>query len=237
MNNLTKDNQILLIIDAAPLDQNLVDYFRQYNFNVKQTTSLCIDGLHSVAAIIIDWDLIKIESTIAHELFRQCSIPVIIISNTRNEEMCVRLLEAGADDFLIKPIVPRELHARISAINRRMQQTISITNPEKEVLKFANWHIYPASRQLFNGQNERFVSKNEFDLLLTFARHPQQILDREFLSHVTNSSVRSPLDRRIDGQISRLRQKIELDYKKPALIKTIRNNGYLFTPRVLSTKM
>ncbi len=166
-------------------------------------------------------------------LFQKHSIPIIIISSAYNEEICVRLLEAGADDFIAKPIHPRELHARICAINRRMQRTIQPINIEKEVLSFATWRIYPSSRQLFDGDKELFLSTKEFDLLLAFVRHPQHILDRDFLSRLTKSSERSALDRRIDGQISRLRQKIEVDAKRPVLIKTIRNNGYLFTPVVL----
>ena len=61
-------------------------------------------------------------------------------------------------------------------------------------------------------------------------------LDREFLLQATKNSDQNPLDRRIDVQISRLRQKIESDAKRPVLIKTIRNGGYLFTSPVVSLK-
>ena len=61
-----------------------------------------------------------------------------------------------------------------------------------------------------------------------------QILDRNFLLQLTKSSNQTPYDRRIDIQISRLRQKIEADSKKPTLIKTVRNGGYIFTATITS---
>lgn len=73
-------------------------------------------------------------------------------------------------------------------------------------------------------------------MLLAFVRQPQRVLGREFLLQLTKNTDLTPFDRRIDVQISRLRQKIEPNAKKPALIKTIRNGGYLFTARVLAVK-
>ena len=69
-------------------------------------------------------------------------------------------------------------------------------------------------------------------MLLTFVQQPLQVLDREQLLLTTKNSDLNPFDRRIDVQISRLRQKIEIDAKKPILIKTIRNGGYMFTAEV-----
>lgn len=69
-----------------------------------------------------------------------------------------------------------------------------------------------------------------------FIKYPQKILDRELLLQLTKHSDLNPLDRRIDVQISRLRQKIECDAKKPILIKTIRNGGYMFTATVTIIK-
>ena len=115
-----------------------------------------------------------------------------------------------------------ELHARICAITRRVQWSTQAVNHEKEVLTFANWRLYPTSRRLFSGHREQPISAKEYDLLLAFVRHPQRILDRDYLSHMTQCSGHRPLDRRIDVQICRLRNKIEVDAKKPVLIKTIR---------------
>ena len=233
------DQKSLLIIDEMIIDNKFQVYFAQFGFYIIQKYELnpYFEGFESLAALLINWSLIKANSTIIDKLYRQYSIPIIIISDTNNEEVCVRMLEAGADDFIIKPINPRELHARIGAITRRVHRTNQPTNnSEKEVILFANWSLYPTSRQLFNGQTEQLLSTKEYDLLLAFLRQPQHILDREFLSQITQCGTLSPLARRIDVQICRLRQKIEVDANKPMLIKTIRNSGYIFTAPVQMIK-
>lgn len=87
-----------------------------------------------------------------------------------------------------------------------------------------------------NTNEELSLSAGEYDLLLTFVQQPQRVLDRELLLHITKNSDLNPFDRRIDVQISRLRQKIEVDAKNPTLIKTIRNGGYMFTAQVTTLK-
>lgn len=114
----------------------------------------------------------------------------------------------------------------------------NLKEQEKEILVFVNWRLYPASRRVFNNENDQelVLSAGEYDLLLTFVQQPQRVLDREHLLQITKNSDLNPFDRRIDVQISRLRQKIEIDAKKPVLIKTIRNGGYMFTAPVTITK-
>ncbi|MDP1603726.1 MAG: response regulator transcription factor [Legionella sp.] len=228
----------LLIIDDAAKDSQLEDYFAKFDYQIIQQANLSQFHLEfEPAALLINSSLIKIDSDIIDLLYHRFPVPLIVISDKENEEMCVRMLEAGADDFLVKPIHPRELHARIGAISRRVQRSLKETEQEKNVYSFANWRLYPASRQLFDeNQQELQLSAGEYDLLLAFVRQPQRVLGREFLLQITKSSDLNPFDRRIDVQISRLRQKIETDAKRPALIKTIRNGGYLFTSPVLSIK-
>lgn len=224
----------LLIIDAISQDTHLQDYFAKFDYQIvyhNHLPSLSFDQ-HPVA-LLINSSLIAHDMGVINRVYHHYPMPIIIISDIKNEELCVQMLEAGADDYLIKPLHPRELHARISAIGRRVQRS----EQEKNVIQFANWRLYPASRQLFNDkQQELLLSAGEYDLLLAFLNRPQRVLDRELLLQMTKNSDFTPFDRRIDVQISRLRQKIELDAKKPILIKTIRNGGYLFTSPVLSFK-
>lgn len=229
----------LLIIDDAPRDEQLVEYFAKFDYQIVQQPDLSQLGKETEppAALLINWSLIQADSSIINNLYHHYPVPLVVISDTADENICVRMLETGADDFLIKPLHPRELHARISAITRRVQRATQEVEQEKEVLIFADWRLYPASRQIFGSDNQELqLSAGEYDLLLAFVRQPQQVLGREFLLQITKNSDLTPFDRRIDVQISRLRQKIETDTKKPALIKTIRNGGYLFTAHVLSVK-
>ncbi|MBA2711642.1 MAG: response regulator transcription factor [Tatlockia sp.] len=229
----------LLIIDDAPWDQQLADYFAKFDYEIVQFQSLAElnDETAPPQALLINRSLFKTDLSILNNLYHRYPVPLLVLSEIKDEDACVQILEAGADDFLVKPLYPRELHARISAISRRVQRSTEMEQ-EKEVMLFADWRLFPASRQIFdrNTNQELQLSAGEYDLLFAFLRQPQQVLGREFLLQITKNSYLNPFDRRIDVQISRLRQKIETDAKKPALIKTIRNGGYLFTARVMSMK-
>ncbi len=236
---MSTHSNYILIIDDAPWDKQLADYFAKFNFEIIQFKSL--DELNKEIdqpqALLINCSLFQTDFSILNNLYHRYPVPLLVISENKDENACVRMLEAGADDFLVKPLYPRELHARISAISRRVQRSTEMEQ-EKEVILFADWRLFPASRQIFNRNTnqELQLSAGEYDLLFAFIRQPQRILGREFLLQITKNSYLNPFDRRIDVQISRLRQKIETDAKKPALIKTIRNGGYLFTSQVISVK-
>ncbi|HAU1754946.1 TPA: response regulator transcription factor [Legionella pneumophila] len=229
----------LLFIDNEPVNEELKDYFEKFNLDIIQQKKLfpihVEKGLPT--AILINWSLLRTEPEAIEQFYNMYPVPLIVINNKPDEESSVAMLEAGADDFMTKPIYPRELHARIGAISRRVIRAQQKVDNGKEVLMFANWRLYPASRQVFGENNEELqLSAGEYDLLLTFVQQPQRVLDREFLLQITKNTDLVPFDRRIDVQISRLRQKIEIDKKKPALIKTIRNGGYMFTARVVTLK-
>ena len=124
-----------------------------------------------------------------------------------------------------------------TAITRRIIRVQQNTAQGKDVLVFANWRLNPASRQVFDKNNQELqLSAGEYDLLFIFVQQPQRILDRDLLLQITKNTGHGPFDRRIDVQISRLRQKIEINAKKPTLIKTIRNGGYMFTSCVVTLK-
>lgn len=229
----------LLVIDRVPVSEEFKDYFAKFNLAVIEQ-----DYIHSLkldnglpTALLINSCMLQNNTDMLSRLYQDYSVPLIIIHDKKDDELCIHLLEMGADDFVIKPLYPRELHARIGAISRRVTRAQQKNSVGKEVLMFTNWRLYPASRQIFGENNQELqLSAGEYDLLFAFVHQPQRVLDREFLLQVTKNSDLNPFDRRIDVQISRLRQKIELDKKKPALIKTIRNGGYIFTPRVVSLR-
>lgn len=232
-------SQYLFHIDTAPVDLKLIDYFSKFNYQFIALTKpeQLSTYTNTPLAILIHADFIKTNPEIINHLYHQYKAPLIVVGEQRDEAVFISALEQGADDFLLKPIHPRELHARIAAISRRVARSMQEVTQEKDVFHFADWRLYPGSHQLFNKENQELsLSSGEYDLLLTFIKHPQQILSRDYLLQVLKNTDFHNLDRRIDVQISRLRQKIEQDSKKPCLIKTIRNGGYLFTPQVLLTK-
>lgn len=164
-------------------------------------------------------------------------IPIIMLTAVTEETDRIIGLELGADDYLTKPFNPRELLARIKAVMRRFEGQAKVESNanttgtiQKEIYQFAGWKLNKTTRHLFSPDNvEITLSSGEYDLLLALVERPQHVLSRDQLLDLTRNRSAGPFDRSIDVQISRLRQKIETDPKKPTLIKTVRGGGYVFT--------
>jgi two-component system OmpR family response regulator len=162
------------------------------------------------------------------------SIPVVLLTAMSAETDRIIGLEIGADDYVTKPFSPRELLARIRAVLRRTQDTSSKDEtPAHSLYEFDGWRLDTIRRVLRNREDVLVdLTAGEFDLLLAFIERPQQVLTRNQLLDLTRGRASAPFDRSIDVQLSRLRRKIEKDPQQPALIKTVRSGGYIFTAPV-----
>jgi two-component system OmpR family response regulator len=168
--------------------------------------------------------------TLCRELRTRSQLPVIMLTILGEETDRILGLEMGADDYLAKPFNPRELLARMKAVLRRSQGAAAPARGAAAALRFAGWRLDRGLRRLESP--ERLVidlTAGEFDLLAAFAEHPQQVLTRDQLLDLTQGRAEAPFDRSIDMQVSRLRRKIEADPCEPALVKTVRGGGYVFT--------
>ncbi|MGF1543213.1 MAG: response regulator [Parvularculaceae bacterium] len=162
--------------------------------------------------------------------------PPIIVASARGDDVDrIVGLEIGADDYLAKPFNPRELSARIRSVLRRVggaPTTIGATAgaaDDAEVYRFAGWRLDVDGRALADPDGAPVVlSAGEFSLLVAFARRPRRTLTRDQLLDWTRGEDSAPVDRAIDVQLSRLRKKLGDDPRNPALIKTVRGDGYLF---------
>ncbi|MNG16156.1 Transcriptional regulatory protein OmpR [compost metagenome] len=136
-----------------------------------------------------------------------------------------------------KPFDARELLARLRAVQRRAgEQLRSLGEDTRPLIRFDDWQLDVTRRELRTPQGVMVpLSAGEFDLLLVFLEHPQRILTREQLIDLARGQGHEAYDRSIDVQVSRLRRKIEPDSKRPALIRTVRNGGYLFDAKVSRT--
>ncbi|MBF8730222.1 MULTISPECIES: response regulator [Pseudomonas] len=172
--------------------------------------------------------------SLCQKVHAQTGIPIIML--TAMAELSDRIvgLELGADDYLTKPFAPRELLARVRALQRRAgQPVIPAGEPTRPVIRFAGWQLDITCRELRSSEGVMVpLSGGEFDLLVVFLEHPQRILTREQLIDLAHGQGHEAFDRSIDVQVSRLRRKIEPDSKRPELIRTVRNGGYLFTAKV-----
>ena len=172
--------------------------------------------------------------TLCRELRTSSDIPIIMVTAKGDEIDRVLGLEMGADDYLAKPFSSRELLARAKAVMRR-SQTIAAAGEVEHVAKykFAGWTLNAAKRELESDDGVMVpLSTGEYDLLIALVERPQRVLSRDQLLDLSRGRSSVAFDRSIDTQVSRIRRKIELDPKKPELIKTVWGGGYIFTPDV-----
>ncbi|WP_110654701.1 response regulator [Salinicola halimionae] len=171
--------------------------------------------------------------TLCRRIRSHSNIPVIMLTAVSETPERVVGLEVGADDYVTKPFDPRELLARVRAILRRVPKRDGPADSSATCLYFKQWKLDIARRELRQLDNTLIpISGGEFELLLTLMNHPGQLLSRDQLLDYTKGAAHDVFDRSIDVLISRLRRKIEANARRPEIIKTVRNAGYLFTPVV-----
>lgn len=239
---MSNSNQILIVDDDEEIRTLLAKTLNQYGFKVAMAENgeQMFSEIDKKKPDVIVLDLMMPGEnglTLCKKIAG--TIPVLILTAMGEETDRIIGLEVGADDYLPKPFNPRELVARIKAILRRTKReplTQTEYTPTQEQLLFSHWTLNTLSRRLISTEDnvEVSLSSGEYDLLLAFLTHPQRVLSRDELLEITKSRNTTPFDRSIDVQISRLRQKVEDDPKRPQLIKTVRGGGYLFTAHVKS---
>jgi len=171
---------------------------------------------------------------IARSLREHHRVGLVIVSGRGDAIDKVVGLEVGADDYVTKPFDLRELLARIKAVLRRLDAApIPAAPAPAEGFCVGGWRIEVAARRVTDAAGaELALTGGEFDLLVTFCRHPARVLSRDFLLDATRGREAGPFDRTVDVQVGRLRRKLEADPERPALIKSVRGAGYLLAAPV-----
>jgi two-component system OmpR family response regulator len=163
--------------------------------------------------------------------------PVIMLSAVGTDIDKIVGLEMGADDYLAKPCNPRELLARIRTVLRRNAARAGADAsaheaPLPHMLSFGGWKADLVARLLLDPDGAPVsLSDGEFRLLRAFVEHPRRVLTRDQLLDYARGAETEHYDRAIDVQISRLRRKLSAGSPEE-LIRTVRNEGYMFVPAV-----
>jgi two-component system, OmpR family, response regulator len=240
---MTQSQHIIIVDDEAPAREMVGDYLKMHGFAV----TLCDGGksLRSVIEtsvpdlVVLDLNMPEEDGlSIIRDLKSRINVPVIMLTATASPIDRVVGLELGADDYIAKPCELRELMARIRSVLRRSAPAkvaaaeASAAKTEKEQLvRFGTkWLDLEAQALRDDEGNEHPLTASEFGLLKVFAANPKRVLSRERLLELANARDAEAFDRAVDLRIMRIRRKIELDPTKPAVIRTIRGGGYLFSP-------
>ena len=156
-------------------------------------------------------------------------VPIVIVTAQTDTQDMVTGLEAGADDYVTKPVIPKELSARVRAHLRRAQfQNQSGAIAPSEI--FGDVDLRREQGLVFKGGKEISLTKTEFNLLCEFADHPNVVLSRDQLLERVWGYDYLGDSRLVDAHVRRLRVKIEDQPDEPRLILTVRGIGYRLMP-------
>lgn len=157
---------------------------------------------------------------------RESDLPIIVVSARDDSHDVVAGLEAGADDYVTKPFVFKELAARIRALLRRSEGA----RRDMTVLRFGDLVISPDEGTVHLRGEPVGLTVTEFRLLCELAARPRRVLSRDQLLELVWGYEYGSDGRIVDAHVRRLRTKIEDDASEPAYVITVRGLGYKFDP-------
>lgn len=243
------ETRILIVDDDVGIRDLLSSFLARHGFETDTA-----DGPGAMRALLErhQYDLIVLDVMMPGEdgltalrgLQRQSGPPVIMLSAVGSDIDRIVGLEMGADDYLAKPCNPRELLARIRTVLRRRDRPApaeatapAVIEQDNGLFQFAGWRIDLIGRSLEDPAGVAIaLSDGEFRLLRAFVEHPRRVLTRDQLLDFARGENAEHFDRAIDVQISRLRRKLGGRDGSAELIRTVRNEGYMFVPPVTGAK-
>ena len=185
--------------------------------------------------VIMDLGLPDIDGlTLTRKIRDTFDVGIIIISGRCDLADRIVGLELGADDYVTKPFEPREIVARVRSVLRRNARTENSAAREGgRTFSFDGWTLNVTSRTLFDTSGKSVpLTSGEFKLLETFVSRANRVLSRDQLLELVYENDTPAFDRSVDVRIGRVRRKLGDDPRNPRLIKTIRNDGYIFVGNV-----
>jgi len=220
---------VLLVEDDPAARQGLELALRRLGYEVRlaETGEAALDGIgeNTVDVVVLDVMLPGVDGyEVCRRLRRDNDVPVIMLTARDDDFDIVVGLEAGADDYVVKPVEPRVLDARIRAVLRRMARAGSPAETYGELV------IDRGSLVVRRAGREVSLTPTELRLLLVLSGSPRQVFSREQLLDLVWEHDYLGDSRLVDACVQRLRAKIETDTAEPRYIQTVRGFGYRFGP-------
>jgi two-component system response regulator MprA len=215
----------ILAVDDDPEILNLLSRglkFEGYEVETAETGEKAIARFRESAPdlVLLDVMMPGIDGIeVAREMRKLRDTPVLMLTAKDAVTDKVAGLDAGADDYLVKPFAFDELLARIRALLRRAG------DDHQESMTFADLSLNSVTHEVMRGEREIELTLTEYQLLEYFMRHPRQVLSRDRIHDAVWSDAFFPESNVIDVHVKRLREKLEAG-GEPRLIQTIRGIGY-----------
>jgi DNA-binding response OmpR family regulator len=217
--------RVLIVEDDAAIGQVLQRSLQLEGYEV----SLAPDGVTALEraydfepdAVILDLGLPRLDGIdVAKRIRKDSDVPILILTAREGIESRVAGLDAGADDYLVKPFERQELLARLRAMLRR-------TPPRgTEWLSLADLRLNPAQHQAFRGEREVELTQREFELLEYLIRNERLVVSRDQLLEDVWGYVAPGETNTVDVFVSNLRRKLEAE-GEARLLHTVRGAGYV----------
>lgn len=224
---------ILLVEDDSSIRAALGLALEDEGYTVQQAangrTGLSMAALDQPDLVLLDLRLPDVSGfEVCREIRQRSNVPIIIVTAQTDTHDLVAGLEAGADDYVTKPVNTKELAARIRAALRRLVRETSGKLPD--ITRFGKIEVRRDAGIVLRAGEEVALTKTELRLLFEFIDHPNMVLSRDqLLEHVWGYDYLGD-SRLVDAHIRRLRVKIEDTPNDPRFIVTARGLGYRFTP-------
>lgn len=222
---------ILIVEDDCRLAGLMQHYLTQHEFTVQLVArgdqALAAFRQHSPDVVLLDLMLPGLNGHQVCQAIRAISsAPILMLTACEDDVDQIIGLEHGADDYVVKPVEPRVLLARLRALLRR-----PASPPQADThLAVGQLSLDRAQRQAWLGQQALPLTSMEFEMLWILAQHAGQILDRDRLLNAMRGIEFDGLDRSVDVCISKIRKKLGDNPRQPQRLKTIWGQGYLLTP-------
>ena len=224
---------ILLVEDDKRLSAVVAEYLQKQGLKVEIEFrgDTAVERILSLQPdlVILDLMLPGLDGLeVCKQVRSQYDKPILMLTARDEDFDQVVGLELGADDYVIKPVQPRVLLARIRTLLRRVKASPAPTAKDNNNLHFGTLHINHSARTVTLQQKEIVLTTVEFDFLWFLASQAGVVLSRDAIFSALSGIEYDGLDRSVDIRISRLRKLLEQDPSKPQGIKTVRGQGYLF---------
>jgi DNA-binding response OmpR family regulator len=168
--------------------------------------------------------------SICRELRKHHDVPILMLTARDTDLDHVIGLEAGADDYVMKPVDPMVLLARVRALLRRVERGAAAGGERKADMMLGALRISETSREVWLSGKPVPLTTQEFELLSLLAHRAGELVSRDEVFRTMRGIDYDGLDRSIDGRVSKLRRKLGDDAAAPTRIKTVWGKGYLLVP-------